>query len=93
MSAGFNQSVGHLPTLEARRRGRRDLEMQLRGLLARCGDEFKARARRRRRWQIIRRVAGPRPYTCVFFSWHLGVFQYEVERRCTSTQFSRPHSE
>jgi hypothetical protein len=39
-----------------RGRTRRDLEKQLIGLLARCGEEFKARARRRRRWRIIRRV-------------------------------------
>lgn len=56
VSAGFSTSSGHLPELEKRRRTRRDLEKQLIGLLARCGEEFKAMARRRRRWRVIRRV-------------------------------------
>lgn len=56
VSAGFSTSSGHLPELEKQGRTRRDLEKQLIGLLARCGEEFKARARRRRRWRIIRRV-------------------------------------
>ena len=56
VSAGFSTSNGHLPQLDKQRRTRRDLEKQLIALLARCGEEFKARARRRRRWRIIRRV-------------------------------------
>jgi hypothetical protein len=58
LSAGFGNTNGdgRLPRMEMQVRTRRDLEKQLIGLLARCGEEFKARARRRRRWRIIRRV-------------------------------------
>jgi hypothetical protein len=51
----LSRSAGHLPSEENRRRTRLDLERQLLGLLSRCGEEFKQRARRRRRNRIIRR--------------------------------------
>lgn len=56
VSAGWTGSHGRLPAMERDHRTRRDLEKQMVGLLARCGEEFKARARRRRRWRLFRRV-------------------------------------
>ena len=58
VSGGFTGSNGRLPDLDNQVRWTRgDLENQLVELLARCGEEFEARAKRRRRWKLIKRVA------------------------------------
>ena len=58
VSGGFTGSNGRLPDLDNQVRWTRgDLENQLVKLLARCGEEFEARAKRRRRWKLIKRVA------------------------------------
>ncbi len=58
VSGGFTGSNGRLPDLDHQVRWTRgDLENQLVELLARCGEEFGARAKRRRRWKLIKRVA------------------------------------
>lgn len=59
VSGGFTGSNGRLPDLEhdQARWTRGDLENQLVKLLARCGEEFEARAKRRRRWKLVKRVA------------------------------------
>mmetsp|Transcript_10033 Transcript_10033/g.39184 ORF Transcript_10033/g.39184 Transcript_10033/m.39184 type:complete len:398 (-) Transcript_10033:38-1231(-) len=60
VSGGFTGSNGRLPDLETDASNswtRGDLENQLIELLARCGEEFEQRAKRRRRWKLIKRVA------------------------------------
>ena len=58
VSGGFTGSNGRLPDLEHQSQWTRgDLENQLIKLLAKCGEEFAARARRRRRWKLFKRIA------------------------------------
>lgn len=76
VSAGFNdRSSGHLNEMlteeseATMKRTRRDLEAQMVGLLARCGEACRVQARRRRRRRFWRRVAGVA--LGVLFLWFL----------------------
>lgn len=76
VSAGFNdRSSGHLNEMLTKeseataRRTRRDLEAQMVGLLARCGEACRVQAKRRRRRRFWRRVAGVA--LGVLFLWFL----------------------
>ena len=67
---------GALPDLGPTRRTVSDLQTQLWGLLARCGEDVVQAARRRRRWRFIRRfvfgavgkgnTVGPAPKFFIF---------------------------